>query len=502
MKSFILRLATHLLGAKIRKSPTVCRVRPEVEGLEDRQVLSVTFFSDMTQLAQQFPTHAGATMLYLNFDGNTSQGVSSFQAVSGDRNRDIHDVLFRTQEMFAPFNVTVSRIYGNASMGTTGGASTIFIGDYASFGTGAANSFGGIALWAQLDYPGTVRGVTHVPNSNAFDFAFVDPISGAGNASQSIAWIAQTVAHEAGHNFGLVHVTTATTEPDAMSYDTTNARFMNRTFNITDRNYDASTDTLSNDARMVPMYFHVDFLPGFVIFPHTDRIVTQNSYTYLNQVLGARPVGSDLANVANAGSVDGAYWDGYKINAYVGATVTSNLTRGDFDVFRFSSSTTRYVTIDAKQAAGSYVDPVLFVYDSTGTNLLAFNDDSGGTLGSQLIFRAQAGQSYQIVVGGYGGNSTGNYVFSINATPRYLSPLNIYQIATVSPWDPVIQPNYVVNPVVLNPYVYISQGVGVRPATYSAPTSLARSGAATSVLPTAPSVSWDAMVSSVFARGL
>src|SRR5262249_54926639 len=61
------------------------------------------------------------------------------------------------------------------------------------------------------------------------------------------------------------------------------------------------------------------------------------------------------------------------------------------------------------------VDPVLFVYDSTGKNFLGFNDDRApGDVQSEVAFYASAGQSYKLVVGGYSGNSTGNYQISVN----------------------------------------------------------------------------------------
>src|SRR5437764_1062835 len=77
------------------------RVPLVLEQLEQREVPAI--ITDMTQLAQQFPRHAGPSILYLNFDGNTAQGVSSFQSISGDSKKDIHEILFRTNEIMAPF---------------------------------------------------------------------------------------------------------------------------------------------------------------------------------------------------------------------------------------------------------------------------------------------------------------------------------------------------------------------------------------------------------------
>src|SRR5437867_13191717 len=87
-------------------------LQPSVEVLEDRQLMSIT---DMTGVAQLFPRHSGPTVLYLNFDGWASQGVSSFQSTTGDRTRDIHEILFRTAQIFAPFDVQVQRRYGDGS---------------------------------------------------------------------------------------------------------------------------------------------------------------------------------------------------------------------------------------------------------------------------------------------------------------------------------------------------------------------------------------------------
>src|SRR5262245_48757816 len=74
------------------------RVRPQLEALEDRQLLSIT---DMTGVAQLFPRHSGPTILYLNFDGYTAQGVSAFQSTTGDRTRDIHEILYRSAQIYA-----------------------------------------------------------------------------------------------------------------------------------------------------------------------------------------------------------------------------------------------------------------------------------------------------------------------------------------------------------------------------------------------------------------
>src|SRR5207302_4518835 len=94
---------------------------------------------------------------------------------------------------------------------------------------------------------------------------------------------------------------------------------------------------------------------------------------------------------------------------------------GDYDVYNLSTSTSRTVQIDVKQIAGSSVDSIVMIYDSTGQNLLAFNDDGGGYPNSRLIFSTTAGVNYKIVVGSYGANSTGGYQLTVNNYYWWLS---------------------------------------------------------------------------------
>src|SRR5262245_56413050 len=113
-----------------RAAPTKPRrARPRVECLEEREVLSSTPITDMTAVASLYPPHSGPTTLYLNFDGYAGAGVSSFASTTGDRNADVHEILYRTAEIFAPFNVQVRRIYGDGNYSSGGGNTTIFIGD-------------------------------------------------------------------------------------------------------------------------------------------------------------------------------------------------------------------------------------------------------------------------------------------------------------------------------------------------------------------------------------
>ena len=385
------------------------RARPQLEALEDRQLMSIT---DMTGVAQLFWRHAGPTVLYLNFDGWTSQGVSSFQSTTGDRTRDIHEILYRTAEIFSPFDVEVERIYGNGNYdSSSNGNTTIFIGDKTGNGTGVDNGAYAYTPFANCDYPGTIKGIDHRPNSDPFDLAYVDPVYGAALNSWSNTTIARAIAHEAGHTFGLAHVLSSPGQ-EMMSYDAGNVRFYNQTFNITNLNYNGTTT--APDDNVQPKW-HIDYDFGFFHFQFPVNITTQNSYTYLQAVLGARSTAGDLANVADNGAVDPSYADGGMWSATTGFDLTAYMQRsGDFDVYALSTATSKTVQIDVRRIAGSTVDPVVMIFDASGTNLLAFNDDGGGYPNSRLIFSTTAGVNYKIVVGSYGDVSTGGYELTVN----------------------------------------------------------------------------------------
>src|SRR6266851_852963 len=109
----------HTPCAKNRPASRPHSARLVVEQLEERQLLSIT---DMTQLAQLFPPHVGATKLYLNFDGGQisynggSENLSAYQsAPGGNRDADIQAVLSGLSRIYARYNLDVERIYGYGS---------------------------------------------------------------------------------------------------------------------------------------------------------------------------------------------------------------------------------------------------------------------------------------------------------------------------------------------------------------------------------------------------
>ena len=191
------------------------RARLALLSLEQRLVPAIF---DMTTLAQQFGRHEGTTALYVNFDGATNIGGHNVAAFTGT-DADRAEVLFRTAEIFAPFDVAVSRREGASSYAAFGGATTVFVGDdtgqdqpiivniplVGPIPIGLKNASGGVTPNEYSDAPYLSRGKNHQPNSDPFDICFVDPVQNAPGAldrnlglfnARTNLWIAQT-------NFGL-----------------------------------------------------------------------------------------------------------------------------------------------------------------------------------------------------------------------------------------------------------------------------------------------------------
>lgn len=379
-------------------------------------VLSPVPVVSMTQLAALHDPHDGPTTLYLNFDGSTAAAVAPFESTTGNRTRDINEILFRTSEMFAPFDVEVRRISGNGAQAVSGGDSTIFIGDKVSNSAFYEGAQGGSVV-------NSTRGVTperdrpsmttwlHAPNSNPADLAYVDPVSWTSSSangwtiqnyqSWSNSTIARVVAHEAGHTFGLAHVLSSGT-PEVMSYDASNSVFRNVSYPITLLNNNGTST--QNDPTAVMMWQWSPPGTGQILL---SQIVLQNSYSYLQTALGARAL--DFANVADPTFVDPGYVQGtMPALSHNGGTSVGNVNRsGDYDVFTTSSGTTRWLRVQVETLGA--LDPVVFVMSGNGKDVIAFDDDSGAGFGSSLVFRAEAGQVYKIVVGSYSGISTGEY---------------------------------------------------------------------------------------------
>src|SRR5262245_60307381 len=95
------------------KGRRLMRFQPQIENLEDRLVPSTA--SDIP-----YATHTGPMPVALNFDGNFLKDdgpehdapIAPYDNGSPGRDQNIQDILFRTSEIYAPFDVEVFRATG------------------------------------------------------------------------------------------------------------------------------------------------------------------------------------------------------------------------------------------------------------------------------------------------------------------------------------------------------------------------------------------------------
>jgi hypothetical protein len=80
--------------------------------------------------------------------------------------------------------------------------------------------------------------------------------------------------------------------------------------------------------------------------------------------------------------------------------------------FTVELSAGKTYVIDLKQAAGSKIDPYLRLTDAAG-KLLAQDDDSGGGLNAQIVFRAPNTASYRVQASSIRPNVTGGFVLTV-----------------------------------------------------------------------------------------
>jgi hypothetical protein len=396
-----------------------------LEHLEDRLVPAIT---DMTQLAQLFPTPTAPTHLYLNFDGFTNvpsslapnDGKNHSVAAFTGSNQDVQDVIYRVSEIYAPFNVEVSRLYGNGSYDSGNGSTTIFIGADSANETTNNNvtvKYSHSVTPGQFaDYP-TTGNNTHQPHSDSFNLAFVDPV---GENLPNPTWvnvinndqIADAIAHEAGHTFGLAHVLSNPT-PDIMSYDASNQYFADKTFNITDLNFNGQQTQIDNSIQ-----------PNW----QGTNITTQDSYTYLGAVLGYRQNGYyHVLHFSHVDPFDNPHPFGPTYT--LGQAINGNLyQQGDYDVYTMSAPRTESVHVDLTPTSSQLL-PELLIYSGNQVKVVdGWWNGSTGNYEVHTDVQTVAGQYISFVVGSTGGNSTGGYNFNTSDSPAIIYKANVVQV--------------------------------------------------------------------------
>ena len=181
---------------------------------------------------------------------------------------------------------------------------------------------------------------------------------------------------------------------ETMSYNGENSVFRNASYPVTLQNNTPSG--LVNDETAVMMW---NWDPPGPATQALSVITSQNSYSYLQQVLGSRS--ADFANVAKPTAVTPGF-DSGTLNSLSpnGGTKLGSINRpGDYDVFATSVNTTRWLRVKVTQN-GSDVDPVVFVMTGNGETVVGFNDDGGDVWpNSELVFQAEQGRSTRLSSG-------------------------------------------------------------------------------------------------------
>lgn len=307
-------------------------------------------FNEMSRVAfsKVGNLNPGATNLYLNFDGclksNFPQGKAQLsdkstvavttkdfwpfhaspyleiESLPGAKDQDavIQHILFKTAEIYSPFNVIVSKIDGNSTVGLNKTSATVFIGDDIIASKG---SYGVQHMTVKdLDF-----------GNKRLDLGWVDNVIGPNQPVQSIDQVIQWIAHEAGHAFGLKHIrangsdiplnangklqsfstwaSNGFNNPqclgewndqgsmfEVMSYNSTNSIFEDFAFDLTGWNNDKQG--LNNNGCGRELSHRGSFFPVW----EGTTITKQNSYRYLKYVLGSGRTG-ETSNVADRTAV-------------------------------------------------------------------------------------------------------------------------------------------------------------------------------------------------------
>ena len=205
-----------------------------------------------------------------------------------------------------------------------------------------------------------------------------------------------------------------------MSYNSANQSFVNKAFAVTTLNYNGATGLTTPNASLQPQS-HQDIPLIFGIhYEIPVNITTQNSFTFLQAALGARP-SDGYAHWSDPGTVDSSATN-YVAPPTVGPGSvvhgTLNLIDGNawgggnYDAFKMTAGKTEQVHLTLAANGFSGLTPALQVRDANG-NQLFFNQAGRSSGTARIDFQATAGQTYSFVVGGENG---WNFVAATNFT--------------------------------------------------------------------------------------
>ena len=397
-----------------------------LEALEERRLMTTWIPNDMADLAQHYPGPGFMSKLFLNFDGGTvdtpqsgiKRIIKPYVPPAGvDRVTAIQDIIYRTSEIFAPFNVRVQIMRGAGNYDNGWYSSTVFVGDNDNNTIGGVNNAYDMTPFPSMDYPGEIKGYEHIPNRDLYDMAFVDPVfqfaPGQPLETLDAVDVARMIGHEAGHTFGLAHVLSNPAQ-DMMSYNSTNVAFMNQSFPITNLNNDGTAT--APDPRLDVKVWAVDeHNQSFV-----QTITSQNSFAYLRSELGKRDLVTDpyVASLADKTAVTPDYYN--TLPAATVITPASHVTQtlsnlGEYDVYTLNNPVSARQALFTPQptrislAVGLPVfDPQMMLYTADGSRLLK------AVHGTALDYTLANNGSYKLVISGYLGDFAGQYTISMS----------------------------------------------------------------------------------------
>ncbi|MDC0400106.1 Ig-like domain-containing protein [Alphaproteobacteria bacterium] len=283
--------------------------------------------------------------------------------------------------------------------------------------------------------------VVYNNNVNSADTVTYTPFA---NVSGSDSFTYQVSDGKGGTDTATVTVTLNT--PPVASDDTASATAgQSVTINIGSNDRDAdSGDRLTTSGFTNPTQGRVDYVNNVfsadqVIYTAFGSAIGTDSFTY--QVDDGRG-GTDTATVTvNLTALDVPGDRTTTETIQVGGFVTSEHTANDFaDFYAFEAKAgkTYLARIEgASTNAGTMEDPLVAVYDQTGTELLLFDDDSGTGLNGLLTAEAYVSGTYYIasISGSTNNFSTGSYKLSVEEINT--NPFAQDDVASVRPGESV-----------------------------------------------------------------